>query len=265
MSNIINVEPIDVKEAEIASQDALNILKEAKLVNITNESEQLKALERVKKIKTFGKRLEEGRKKITVPLDVAKKAVMDLFRTPSDDLKEAEELYKKELLSYDKEQRRIAEEAQRKADEIARKEEERQRKIKEEQERKWREKEEVKRKEAERLAAEGREEESRKAKEEADKAAAKAEERAEQAEQVYVPTPVIETPKKVVGQSVSVTWKAEVTDLFALCNAIARGDLPETVVSPVMPELNALARTWKGKKAFDGVKFIKKENVSIKR
>lgn len=264
-TEMINVEPLDVREAELASRDAIAILNRAKMIKVTCKADQDIALTEVSKIKKFSQRLEAGRKKITAPLDAAKKAVMDLFRGPAEDLEEAERLYKRELLSFEQEQRRRAEEAQRKIEEDARKEEERKRKIKEDQEKAWREKEEAASKDAERLLAEGKAEEAQKAMDLANKAAKKAEERAEEADQVYVPRPIVEEVEKAEGQSVVCTWKAEVTDLFALCNAIARGELPETVVAPVMKELNALARTWKNKKTFEGVRFYAEENLAIRR
>ena len=85
------------------------------------------------------------------------------------------------------------------------------------------------------------------------------------AEEVHVPTPIVANRvEKAEGQAIVTTWRAEVTDLFALCNVIARGELPETVVAPVMKELNALARTWRDKKSFDGVRFVKEETMSVR-
>lgn len=76
-------------------------------------------------IKTMQNDVETKRKKITVPLDQAKKEVMDLFRPLVDSLTDAEKKLKRRMVTWKDEQDRIAREAQRKAEERARKERER--------------------------------------------------------------------------------------------------------------------------------------------
>jgi hypothetical protein len=107
-----------VKEAE-------QILALAKSVTIKTQDQYENAALTLKDIKAKAARLEEERKKITTPLDTAKKAVMDLFRKPTDFLAEAERIIKGSMITYSNEQERLRLEAERKAQEAAKKEEER--------------------------------------------------------------------------------------------------------------------------------------------
>ena len=76
-------------------------------------------------IKALSKDVESQRKKITQPLDQAKREVMDLFRPLTDSLLNAERKVKRRLVTWKSEQDRIAREEQRKAEQRARKERER--------------------------------------------------------------------------------------------------------------------------------------------
>jgi len=73
----------------------------------------------LKAIKAKASALEDQRKAITAPLDVAKKQVMDLFRGPVELLTRAEGILKGKLLAYSQEQQRKAAEAQRAAESAA--------------------------------------------------------------------------------------------------------------------------------------------------
>lgn len=75
--------------------------------------------EELQAIKRKATTLEEQRKAITKPLDDAKKAVMDLFRGPTELLAKAEGILKGKLLGYQQEQQRKAAEARRAAEEAA--------------------------------------------------------------------------------------------------------------------------------------------------
>lgn len=76
-------------------------------------------------VKTLFNTVETSRKKITQPLDEAKKQVMNLFRPLTDTLTNAEKILKRRMVTWKDEQERIAREEQRKADEKARIERER--------------------------------------------------------------------------------------------------------------------------------------------
>lgn len=69
--------------------------------------------EELQAIKRKAATLEEQRKAITKPMDDAKKAVMDLFRGPTDLLAKAEGILKGKLLGYQAEQQRKAAEQRR--------------------------------------------------------------------------------------------------------------------------------------------------------
>jgi len=167
----------------------------------------------------------------------AHKAIVAAKKKHYDPLDSAERIIKDKSLVWYREEQRKQQEEQRRLDEIARKAEEKRK--------------------AELEAQAKRHEENGNIE--------KAEERRALAEEVHVPTPIVPNRvEKAEGQAIVTTWRAEVYDLFALCNAIARGDLPETVVAPVMKELNALARTWKDKKVYDGVRFVKEESMSVR-
>lgn len=187
--------------------------KVASPVQYTDAGEQLK------QIKAAMKRLDDLRKGMTRPLDVAKKAIMDFFRAPEEKLARAESGIKRAMLTYSEEQERIRREEQRKAEEAARKERERLESIARENERKSREKADAERKAAEAAAAAGRAAEAAKlmAKAQAteERAAAKAEEAAQQASMVVAPIIQREAPK-VSGISTREVWLFEVTDPTAV-------------------------------------------------
>lgn len=92
---------------------------------VANADDYAAGAEVLKTIKGLASDVEAQRKKITAPLDQAKKEVMDLFRPFTNALTDAEGKIKRRLIGWKSEQDRIAREEQRKADERARKERER--------------------------------------------------------------------------------------------------------------------------------------------
>jgi hypothetical protein len=173
--------------------------------------------------------LDALRKGITKPLDDAKKAVMNMFRTPLERLKNAENITKASMLTYTREQeaKRVAEEAR--LQEIARKE-----------------REKIERA-AERAAKAGKEEKA-----EALEAIAEA-----------VPVPVVaEATPKVAGQSVRNTYHAQVTDKMALIKAVAEGKAPDVLLEPNMTALNGQARALKQAMNYPGVQLRIEQTLS---
>jgi len=254
-----------LKEIQVIEKKANDVVSRANALVVEDQNQYDGCAEFLKSIKAIKKEIDATFDDPIKKAHEAHKAIVASKKKHYEPLDNAEKIIKQKSLTWWQEEERKAEEIRKKKEEEARKEEERKRKIKEDQEREWRRKEKEKQDEADRLQREGKEEEARKAREEAEKAAEKAEERAEEKENVFVPVPEEEeTAKQAKGQSVSLTWKAEVTDLFTLCNTIARGDLPETVVQPVMKELNNLARTWKDKKKFEGIKFIATRSMNVR-
>ncbi len=80
---------------------------------IATTDEFMLAGEQLKQIKTLQSELEEKRFTITRPMDAAKKAVMELFRAPTERLAAAELNIKKAIGTWQTEQERIAKERQR--------------------------------------------------------------------------------------------------------------------------------------------------------
>ena len=170
--------------------------------------------------------LEDNRKSVTGPLNGLVGTINDLFRVPSDKLKQARDLYNKKAVDYKREQEAKREEEERQARLKAEAEERRKREEKEAQERAWREKEAKAKAEAEaaeRKAREAKNDKDRaaaeavaaKARSDAEKAAEKANPRAQEAAEVVVapePTKVVEAPKVAGFRSKSVKWYAKVVD-----------------------------------------------------
>jgi hypothetical protein len=67
--------------------------------------------------------------------------------------------------------------------------------------------------------------------------------------------PVVAAPtyEKVVGTGIRRTWGARVTDIKALCRAIAAGEVPENYIEPNMTALNGRARSDKSMMRIPGV------------
>ena len=153
------------------------LLEVASHYHVANADDYQVAGVELQRVKGAQKRLDDLRKSMTRPLDVAKKAIMDFFRTPEEKLARAEAGIKRAMIGYQSEQDRKRREEQARVDEAARKE-------------------------RERLAAQ------------AQKAAASGKiERAEQFEQraAAVVAPVISRePPKVVGVQTREVWKFEV-------------------------------------------------------
>lgn len=247
----IQVAPISTNSAKEFNDQAVVLTDRANNLQITNQVQYESAASMLRTVKSMADTLEVARKKITKPLDDAKKAVMDLFRSPSDDLVKAEADIKRKMIAYSNEQERIRREQEEKLRREAAAEEARQRKIKEDQERAWREKEEKARKEAEELAAAGREEDARKAREVADMAAEKAKERAQQAQEVSVQAPIVApTVEKLKGISMMKNWKARVVNV---------DEVPRTYMTVNEQALDKIAKATKGSLTIPGVEFYSED------
>lgn len=135
--------------------------------------------EHLKRVKGAKDRLEKLRKSMTSPLDQAKKAIMDFFRGPSDQLDQAESRIKRGMIAFTEEQDRLRREEQARADEKARKEKE---------------------------ALEAR---AKKA--EQSGKVEKAAELEQQAAAVVAPV-VTRDPPRVIGTSIREAWKFEITN-----------------------------------------------------
>lgn len=119
-----------MKNQELIPQEVHDKIGESQVVAdevsafaIETATDYAEAAGMLKKVKAKYKELETKRKAITQPLDASKREVMDLFREPLENLKEAEAGIKGSIVRYDTEMARIQAEKQRKLDEAARAEE----------------------------------------------------------------------------------------------------------------------------------------------
>lgn len=181
------------------------------------------------KIKDF----EAQRKAITKPLDDTKRAVMDLFRGPLNTLTKAESVIKGKLYAYQQEKEKAARAAA-------------------EAERKRIEANAAKR--AARAESKGDEAAAEEIRLEAELEAAQAAQAVEQA-----------NSGKVAGITARDNWKAEVTDLKTLAQAVADGRLPPHFIQPNMAELNKYAKAVKDTMTVPGVRIYNDKVVAARR
>lgn len=181
---------------------------------ITAEDYEVAAAE-LQAIKGKSREIDEQRKQLVKPIDLARRAVQDFFTPPLDWLSKAEAVLKSKLVAYQNEQDRLRREDQRKAEEAARKERERLAELAREAERAAREKAADERRRAEEAAAAGRAAEAAKLAARAAATETKAAEKAaaldERAAAVVAPIIQREAPK-VAGLQMRETWLFEVVD-----------------------------------------------------
>lgn len=179
----IDIKPIDVSIVKKEEKETQLIIKKVQTLIIKTQEDYSMAGDLRKQIKGKIKELDEKRKSITQPLDLAKKNIMALFNPVIEKLDEAVEKIDIGVIAYTEEQDRKAKEAQAKAEEEARK---------------AKEKAEAKAKE---LAAQGKEE--------------KAQVMQEKADSIVAPV-ITPTIPKVTGQAIKEIWYAEVVDFKSL-------------------------------------------------
>jgi hypothetical protein len=218
-------------EAEIENK-ALSLPETAKLLRIEDQRTYMAACEFLRGVAAVRKEIVEHHAPI-------KKAAFDAHRAACDaearllkPVTEAEQTVKRLIGGWEAEQRRLQEERERQA-----------------------------REEAERLAAEMIEA----AAVEAEQQGATALEVAAIIEQpLVVPRiQVAPTYERATGIQTATLWCAEVTDIRALCRAVAEGKVSENYVSPNMTALNARARAEQKTMNIPGVRAVPKNNVRV--
>lgn len=112
----------DVREL---TEETAAILSQAEGFKISTAVSYQLAADELKRIKAASKKLDEVRKAITSPMDAAKKAVMDFFRKPAEQLKQAEERIKDAMLVYQTDLEQKEAEERRQAEAAAKAERER--------------------------------------------------------------------------------------------------------------------------------------------
>lgn len=239
-------------------KSAINALNTAKAYEIDSADMRDLAARELTKIKTLQKDVDTKRKGITAPIDAAKKAVMDLFRAPTEYLEQAEVLLKTSIQKFDRaeEQRRIA--AQAALEEAARQE-----RARLEQEAAARdaaaraEAAEIQRK-ADEAAAAGKAED-------AARLASEAQSRVEQgAAEVtmlqqtatLVSAPVAAAPRVTAGVSTRKVWKAEISDKLALIRYVAEHPEYVDLLDANMPAVNKIALALKANCPLAGVRVF---------
>ena len=218
MSNI-NV-TIDTVEEQKKTNDVPVLCQKAELT-ISNQSDYEAASAVLSEVKSRYKELDAQRKEITKPIDAAKKAVMDLFKTPLELLEKAESKIKGLMIGYTNEQERKAREEQARLQRLADAEAARQKKILDEK--------------IARAEASGKTE--------------KAEELQMQKETITpivapIIAPQIETPK---GVSYREQWSAEIIDEKLI---------PREYLIVNLQALNKIAAATKGTISVPGVRFV---------
>lgn len=224
---------------------AQRMLKMAQSFTIDSPAMYDAAAEDLRSVKTKAKQLDEQRKVITVPLDNAKKAVMDLFRKPLEYLETAENVLKRAMLDYQREEKRKADERHRIAEDAARKERER-----------LQAEAAAKAAEALKLAASGHDSAAEEAQAEALSIQAVA--------TVVTAPPVESSTPKVSGISTTTSWKARVVDKQALIKHIA--EHPECLdwVDVKMTPINQMAKALKANMRIPGVEAYPDEGLSAR-
>ena len=244
----ITIAPIKTDNVDVAITESNIVLKEIQSIDVKDQLSYERVASIRKVVNSKIKELDAERKEITVPLDTAKKKIMELFNKPLAICKQVLTACDVMMIAYTDLQERKRKEEQDRLDRIA----EAARKKKEEEERVWREKEDAKRKEAEKLAAEGKEEEARKAQAEADKATAKADKKQDQAAEVIAPVAAARV-EKPQGVSYVERWSGEVVD---------ESILPREYMVPDQSKINKVISATKGTLPIPGVKIIKTRTVS---
>lgn len=197
---------------------------------VDTHTEAQRATNLLKMIADIRKDAEKDRKRETEPLVKRKRQIDGSFKEVIDPLTQTEQVIKAGLLGYQQEQRRIQQEAERKALEAARQAE------------------------ADAAAA---------ALLSDDPAPVPA------APQPVVPAMRPTTVTTAVAQtSLRRTWKVEITDLRALCKAIADGDAPEGYVTgnatALRAALMALPEDQRKALAVPGVRFFQDEGIAVR-
>lgn len=231
-------------QVEIVKNEVLPIPDQAKMIVVKDEGTLSKANEIFLTIKALRKKIGEVFDPIIAKSHAAHKEALAQKTQAEAPLIVAEKYLNGQVTVYHQEMER----KRREEEELLR-----QKAIKEEMERRKKEEEDRLQQAAE-LEAAG-------AKEEAEALIQETVEENEKPVEVYIPPP--ETPKvKLEGATVKEYWSAQVTDLKALCRAVAEGKCPVSYIEPNMTVLNGQARALKKEMSIPGVKPVSTSSVA---
>ena len=191
---------------------------------ITSPGAYACAAEERKSMKRQWKALEALRKKTLKPIDESRKGVQALFTPALDALKEADDIVERGMLDYRAAEQRAAQEAARI--------------------------------EAERLS------------QEQEALATMAEkcgdpETAEDLRGQHVHVPVA-APVAADGTWPVTRWHAEMTDIIALCKAVADGTAPAELVQLNQPAANRMASALRDAVSYPGLRFVSTTSLAVR-
>lgn len=222
MSSLVELKIATPDNAPMLAAEAA--LLEAESITINSPSQLMAADETLKGIKRKWKDIEATRKSLLAPLDEGRARIQAFFKPPLDFLAKAESIYKRKIMDYQAEERRIAQE-------VARKEADRLRKL-----------DEAKAKRAEKSRNTARAEELRERK---------------------IIVPVVPTTT-LAGNSTRELWRAELVDIRALCAAIAAGKAPADLVQFSQDAGNRLATALKDSADVPGLRFVRTKSMAVR-
>ena len=191
---------------------------------VTSPDAYICAADEIKSIKRQHKELDALRKSIVKPLDEARARIQTLFKPALDYLDRAEATIERKMLDYRAAEQRAAQEAARA--------------------------------EAERLRAEQ------------EALATMAEkcgdpETAEDLRGQHVHVPVA-APVAAEGTWTTTRWHAELTDIIALCKAVADGTAPAELVQLNQPAANRMASALRDAVSYPGLRFVSTTSLAVR-
>ncbi len=198
-------------------------------IPITDNDQKDAAAELLREIKSVQKELDERKKEITKPLDAARKALLALFKPKEDELSQAEASLRRNILTYSQ-----AQEAARAKLEAQLRDEHR--------------------RQQEEIEAQARELEEAGNNEQAEVMRIVA----------AVPPTIILAKDKTEGISKRTTWKAEVTNLRELVEAVADGRADIEFLQADMSSLNAAAKAQRGAALIPGVRIYEEVGLVVR-
>lgn len=205
------------------------LVEAANAITISDHQSLQRAADYLAENKAEQKRMEEERKDLVGPLNETVRKINAKYKPFTEALQRAEQIIKGKIGTYDREQERI-----------------RQRELAEAEAKARRERERLEAR-AETAREKGNEE--------------KAETLAMQAASTVAAVPAETTPK-VSGASTRKVWKADVQDVRKVCQLIAEGKLPPTLVEFKQVELNKIASTWQNTQEFPGLRIYQDYSVA---
>jgi hypothetical protein len=247
-------------------KSATSALNTARAYEIDSADMRDMAARDLVKVAGLKKSLESNRKSITVPIDNAKKAVMDLFRSPTEYLDQAETILKTAISSYDREQQRLRLAEQARLEEAARAERAR-------LEADARAAQVRAQEEADRIQAEANKAAAAGKTEDAARLQAEAESRIEQGAaetavlqqtSTLITAPIAAAPRTTKGVSTRKVWKAEIADKLAFVRYVAAHPEYLELLEANMPAVNRIALALRANCPLEGVRVFEDEILAAR-